>query len=367
MKSNNVYLVLSRHGDSASTNLSGKGAVEEYFVGKYLSEVAKIPPVEHFFYSPISRTRNTMRMQTIAMQVNHMQNPGSFYDIRLHEASGLQEEALNTAIVLAHECDMQCIISALCKKLHKSAPSGMGGLIVLKANNWADMISGNNIETAYICNSAEELLVDAVGKENTQYIEAIINKKPTPETLVNSLAGKDLEVLEAWDVYKYWINTLATAVGMPTILHSYLSDALMGTFPPHTDKALDHSYINTRSFGEKYYADPSTSFPDDPHAVFNAFAQKLEKQNGNKTTVRKLEVENTANILNEVFPGYRDTMMAGDTHKEYPDSNGDIREGHEYTIISGEEGFDAEGNFQEKSPILTAGVLNLLRNKQKND
>ena len=374
-KNNGVYLVLSRHGDTAGTNLSAKGAVEEYFVGKHLSEVAKIPPVEHFFYSPISRTRNTMRMQTIAMQVNLLQNPGAFYDIRLHEGSGISKEALDTAIILANECNMQCIeivshqpiISDLCKKLHQDAPSGYGGLVVLKADNWYDMLVGNNIQTVYTCNSAEKFLIDAFGEENTKYIEAIISKKPSPETIPNGLEGKDFEVLEAWDVYKYWANTQATAIGLTNIFHSCLGDALIGTFPPHTDNALDHSYINARSFGEKYYADPSLTYPDDPHAVFNAFAQKLEKQNGNKTTVRKLEVENTANILDEVFPGYREAMHAGETHNEYPDSNGDIRKGHEYTIISGEEGFDAKGEFQEKSPILTAGLLNILRSKELKD
>ena len=88
---------------------------------------------------------------------------------------------------------------------------------------------------------------------------------------------------------------------------------------------------------------------------------------GGKVTTRKLEVENTANILEETFPGYREAMLAGDTHNEYPDSNGDIRNGHQYTIISGEEGFDANGDFQEKSPILTAGLLNMLRSKLQKD
>ncbi|MBQ2887096.1 MAG: hypothetical protein IJE43_25580, partial [Alphaproteobacteria bacterium] len=120
-------------------------------------------------------------------------------------------------------------------------------------------------------------------------------------------------------------------------------------------------------FGEKYYANPSLAYPDDPHAVFNAFAHKLEKEMGGKVTTRKLEVENTANILEETFPGYREAMLAGDTHNEYPDSNGDIRNGHQYTIISGEEGFDANGDFQEKSPILTAGLLNMLRSKLQKD
>ena len=370
-----VYLVISRHGDAASTNLSAKGAVEEYFVGKYLSDVAKIPPVEHFFYSPISRARNTMRMQTIAMQVNLLQNPGAFYDIRLHEGSGKQEEALQTAIVLANECNMQCIelvshqpiVSALCQKLKKYAPNGYGGFIVLKADNWYDMLTGNNISTVYQCNSAADFLINAVGRDNAQYIQSIISKKPTPEKLPDNLTEENYTVLEACDVYKYWANTQATAIGMPNIFHSYLQDALMGTFAPHTNEALNPYNATSLLFGEKYYANPSLAYPDDPHAVFNAFAHKLEKEMGGKVTTRKLEVENTANILEETFPGYREAMLAGDTHNEYPDSNGDIRNGHQYTIISGEEGFDANGDFQEKSPILTAGLLNILRSKLQKD
>ena len=385
-----VALVLCRHDDARGQNITAEGAAWAYALGKHMGNIFRIDSPEYIIHSPISRARNTAKMHQIGMKVNNISNPKMKYDPRLHEHASTEvgKEAIIDAINETRFFGVKTIevVTHSNNPVHLAQdfganPSdqslGYGGIVVVKADSWEDMIAGKNTwcESYY---SSRDAVNEIIGNEQTAILDYMFNLKGDQQTfkeLVKShtpqdtqkwvqdlLEGKDVvgsvpptEYMEIYDAYKFWVQNMALAVGITpeedTPLYAELTSKLLGhTFQTFSEKFL----INEDRYDGR---DPKADGMGYAYPILNAFLKGEEARQGIKTSTREAGNQVVADIL-EDFPGYRDSMLVGQGRDvQNTDGTETITEKNaSYHIKDGDDG--------EHHPGLNAAIWKMLKAKE---
>ena len=356
-----VALVICRHDVATSDNLNGTGGVFAYAMGKYAPDYFRIDPPEHIIHSrnidsPIVRTRNTAKLHRIAQGVMSGVFPDISYDVRLREgASGKEQfQAAKDAIEEAQTYGYKTIELvthasspvAIGNRFgaHVSGDVGYGGMVVVKADSWEDMLDPSKPKTGEMITSSHELVEKVLGKTQMDILNymmhpnnatlekladnpeiqkiweklepdyssqmaqnqlnAILKAKDeeTKKWTIKLLQGEDVDTvvppnafMEMFDAYKYWMQNLAIATNIAPVKYGdVLQSELMEKLMPLEKKS--------RGFIDSYLV---TEDGDDLHPIFNAYANKLEK---GKFSARKAEILARAGTIGMFVPGYADAM-----------------------------------------------------------
>lgn len=358
-----VALVVCRHDVATSDNLNAHGGTFAYAMGKYAPAYFNITPPEHIIHSrnvdsPIVRTRNTAKLHRIAQGVMSGVFADISYDVRLREDADSKDQfkAAEDAIEEAQKMGYRTIELVT----HASCPISIanhfgagvsggidyGGMVVIKADSWEDMLAPSKTKTAEMVTSSRELVRSFVGDlqldileymmnpslrtteklagypeiqkiwENAEAsderygvdeqdkLKAIIKAKveETNEWRIKLLKGEEVEsavppaaFLEMFDAYKFWAQNLAIAANIAPLKYGdELQSNLMEILMPLEKKA--------RGFIDSYLVQEEG---DELHPVFNAFANKMEK---GKFSARKAEILAKIGSVGMFVPGYADAM-----------------------------------------------------------
>ncbi len=359
-----VALMIGRHDSAIGPNLNAVGGMYAYAMGKFAPEYFRIDPPEYIVHSPVSRARNTAKMHRIAQGVTTGNFPDIAYDERLHEGAGLKNmhEAAKEAIREARfrRCKTIEIIThsdsplsiASCLGGDGKGSLDYGGMVVLKADSWEDMIDPNVPKKTVMIGSSKELVTKVLGQtqidildymihptakiEETPFgkneeiqeiakkanvcfewygkdisysepqlvINAVIEAKreETREWAIKALKGEEVEsvvrpdeFMEMFDAYKYWAENMALSISMslPTYIDNPLHSELMEKLVPSTARTLVERL--------------SENDESELHPIFNAYADKLE---GKKFSSRKADIQAKSQSFGLVVPGYTDVMEA---------------------------------------------------------
>ena len=365
-----VTLVFCRHDDAMGQNITATGAAWAYALGKLMGDCFKIDSPEYIIHSPIARARNTAKMHQIGMKVNDISNPQMKYDARLHESASTEvaKEAVIEAINEAKWYGVRTIEAVT----HSNGPValaeafgghprdtnlGYGGIVVVKANSWEDMIAGK-ITDCQSFHSSIEAVESVIGKEQTSILDYLFalgktdstpaidlffkdcpeiqnlwagdscmsdeeklkrifkySEEKTAQWLIDAVSGKEVdtivppsEYMDIFDAYKFWAQNLALSVGItPELkdpLYSELAKKLLG------DSALTFSekfLINEEKYDGR---DPKADAMGYAYPILNARMKAEEEKRGIAMSAREAGNQVVADML-EDFPGYRDSMVVG--------------------------------------------------------
>ena len=338
-----VALIIARHDNAPTQDISAYGAAYAYLTGKLLCDQAEVPYPEHIFYSPVSRARNTAKMHQLAMKLNDLYIPSMSYDAGFHEHASNQktEQALEDAVLYAKSQNMQTVeivgheptVAKILHKLGASAPTfGYGGCAVLKAKSWDDMLAGK-ITDVYCSESSKDFAVKALGKEQAELLDDLMYRGTTGMLDLSNVADRvqkqikkactwidaheagkpteekysPAEFLEVLDAYKFWAANSMTALG--------IAPDEKGPFQSNIQKLLfgQDEYFNQKFLAEFHLRSDERmddSESTQPYALFNAVAKMVAQRNGAGDKVNA-ELEKEAEQM-EDFPLYRDIIAAGE-------------------------------------------------------
>ena len=373
-----VALMIGRHDDARGPNITPRGAMFAYGMGKYGAEHFRIDPPELIVHSPVSRTRNTALMHRNAMLVNEMGNPEMMTDMRLHEQAGGEalclaaEEAIRyaanmgykTVEIITHS-DSPFTVAGHFGGVDSNGLS-YGGMVVLKADSWEDMLAkktygqqdvngSEDLARAVLGSVAVDVLNVLSAPDNTLYLNAlyaneeaqkiwqeaglgkhseldeklnaIINakEKESVEWVLKALKGEDVdsvvapnEFMQMYDAYKYWVQNMALAVG----INPYEStDGRLfdenGEFKDNRGR-MQSKMMDKLAGLDKRARTISAALSDDDqdylHPILNAAVQKMEK---GRFTERKGRVAGHAGSIGLNVPGYTDIMQPEKFSPEY--------------------------------------------------
>ena len=351
-KENKVTLIIARHDDARSQDITAYGAAYAYLTGKFSCDMTNTYYPDHIFYSPVARTRNTAKMHQLAMKINDICEPTMSYDARFHEDASEEKtlEALDDALLYAKAQGFKTIeivgheptLLKLMRKFNNSNLSSKfyqfdyGGHNIIKANSWDDLMQGKRTRILH-CESSKNLARGALGYEQSKVLDALMYEGKTSGRLdlteqlaqakeqinkaIKWVAAKEAgqeteekyspaEFLEILDAYKFWGANMMTSVGIaPDEKNPFYSDLQQLLFGEDTyfNKKFLAEY-NVRSEEKIDNSEASMPYP-----VFNAVAKMVaQRAESNK----KFDEENEQ-IANEMedFPVYRDVLSAGEERR----------------------------------------------------
>lgn len=411
-----VALVLCRHDDAYGQNISTAGAAWAYALGKLMGDRFKIDSPEYIIHSPISRARNTAKMHQIAMKVNDISNPKMKYDARLHEDASTKAgkeaviEAVNEAKLLGLKT-VEVVTHSdgpidLAESFGAYPPDqalGYGGIVVVKANSWEDMLAGRikECESNYTSIEAVESVIGkeqtailnylfALGKSNQEpniydffnetpeLIEVIKGKENSEKALnavfehmhkksgqwvIDALSGKDVETvvspeeyLDIFDAYKFWAQNLALSAGITPEqedpFYSMLATRVLGdSMLTFSEKFL----INEEKYDGR---DAKADAMGYAYPILNARVKAEEAKRGIGMSAREAGNQVVADML-EDFPGYRDSMLVGQAR--------DMENGKEIVAEPGKRisHYIKDGDDGESHPMLNAKIWQMLKAKEQ--
>ncbi len=365
-----VALMIGRHDDAYGPNITPRGAMFAYAMGKYGAEYFRIDPPEMIVHSPVSRARNTALMHRNTMIFNEMGNPEMSTDMRLHEKAGGEmmclaaEEAIRyagnmgykTVEIITHSDSPFSIAQHFGG--YNSSGLSYGGMVVLKADNWDDMLNKKTYGQSFV-NSSQELARVVLGNlavdvlnvmsmpDNSSYVDALhrneeareiwrkagiqdyfgleqklnaiiqAKAKESPEWLIKALNGEEVEsvvapdeFMQMYDAYKYWLQNMALAVGInpceSTDSRLYDENGKFRYIWGSTQSKMMDKLGGLNRRVRTLSAALSDDDQDYLYPILNAAVQKME---GKRYTERKARVAGHAGSIGLNVPGYTDMMQ----------------------------------------------------------
>lgn len=349
-----VALMIGRHDSAAGPNIDAIGGMYAYAMGKFAPEYFRIDPPEHIIHSPISRARNTAKMHAIAQGVTTEHFPQISYDERLHEQSKPTDKAeaareaikeaqaygYKTIELITHSNDPLGIAEALGGS--GSGSLSYGGMVVLYADSWEDMLDPNVFKRTEVITSSKDLVANVLGPVQAAIIDCMANiqnrdinatlgsypeiraiwkeagvdftepekqlnaiikakKEETAEWAIKALKGEEVdsvvrpdEFLEIYDAYKYWAENMALSVSIAAPAHRPED-------PLHSELMTKLLSPSARTLVERL----SEEDADELHPIYHARMGKLEK---GKLTARKAAIKGKSGSFGLAVPGYTDIM-----------------------------------------------------------
>ncbi len=367
-------IILSRHDEYKSKSLTPMGAANAYMMAKHRANHLKIENPQYIVYSPIQRAEETAKMHEISLRRNNFSKPLMEYDEGFHENASIDHtiRSFDKAIKYAKSQGFSCIeiithepnIMAIVEDNYSiNFRPGYGGSFIIKYDEenrvtgfkeiesskkfrnevigkaQADMLDYlNNHHNLNKLNESKEVR-EAISTQarknktrnplgddyevNSQYYSGIddYNGEKSQEVIklfkehqetieakwVNSvLKGGETndmisptEYLEVMDVNNFWINNkMSIMFGGENLLHSNLQEYLFGR------NGINGGNQST-VFGQ--YIAPEV---DEPHNVFNAYAQRLKDEKGIKNPIGdKINAKRTKELQD--FPSHKYNTNSG--------------------------------------------------------
>ncbi|MBR1825345.1 MAG: histidine phosphatase family protein [Alphaproteobacteria bacterium] len=375
-----VALMIGRHDDASGPNITPRGAMFAYAMGKYAPEYFQIDPPQKIYHSPISRARNTALMHRNALITNDMAAPDTSYDMRLHEQAGdtvhaAVEEIIREAAAYGHKTieiithsNIPYSISGHLGGLDGSG-LGYGGMVVIKADSWEDMLDPKAQKTTQVIDSSAQLAEEMLGRtavsvlnfmsdptsakygielqklpevqeiwqkagftsyasnngeirydlETGEKLNAIIKakEKESAEWVIKALKGEEvdsvvapIEFMEMYDAYKYWMQNMALAVGInpyeSTDVRLFDEEGKLKDGRGMMQSKMMDKLAGLNKRARTLSAALSDDDDDYLHPILNAKVQQLEK---GRFTERKGRVASQAGTIGLNVPGYTDIMQ----------------------------------------------------------
>ena len=365
-----VALMIGRHDEASGPNIMPRGAMFAYAMGKYGAEYFKIDPPEMIVHSPVSRARNTALMHRNTMIFNEMGEPEMSTDMRLHEQAGDELLCLAAEDAIRYAANMGYKTVEIIT--HSDSPfsiahhfggkddSGLsyGGMIVLKADNWEDMLNKKTYGQGVVYGSQElarkvlgNLAVDTLNvmsmPNNTLYLDelhknqeaqkiwreagiqnhselevklnAIIKAKEaeSQEWLIKALKGEEVEsvvapneFMQMYDAYIYWVQNMALTVGInpyeTTDGRLYDYD---GNFKDNQGRMQSKMMDKLAGLDKRARTLSAALSDDDQDYLYPILNAAVQKREDGRFTERKGRVAGHAGSIGLNVPGYTDMMQ----------------------------------------------------------